>query len=45
VDYFIKAAGNALERIHLQDADGYADRHWALGQGTICWESIFTAIA
>lgn len=45
VDYFIKAAGNALHHIHLQDADGYADRHWALGDGTICWEPVFAALA
>lgn len=44
VDYFIKAAGNTLQHIHLQDADGYADRHWALGQGTIRWEAVFAAL-
>ncbi|WP_420413499.1 sugar phosphate isomerase/epimerase family protein [Roseibium sp.] len=41
VDYFIKAAGNRLRHIHLQDADGYADRHWTLGEGTINWHSVF----
>ncbi|MEP3665761.1 MAG: TIM barrel protein, partial [Roseibium sp.] len=35
VDYYVKAAGNRLRHIHLQDADGYADRHWTLGEGTI----------
>lgn len=45
VDYFIKAAGNALQHVHLQDADGYADRHWALGDGNIQWKSVFDAIA
>lgn len=44
VDYFIKAAGDALQHVHLQDADGYADRHWALGEGTILWDSVFRAI-
>lgn len=44
VDHFIKAAGNALQHVHLQDADGYADRHWALGEGTIRWQSVFRAI-
>lgn len=44
VDYFIKAAGNALRHVHLQDSDGYADRHWALGEGTIRWQSVFRAI-
>lgn len=44
VDYFIKAAGNALQHVHLQDADGYADRHWPLGEGTICWNAVFRAL-
>lgn len=44
VDYFVKAAGNRLRHIHLQDADGYADRHWALGEGTINWPSVFRAL-
>lgn len=45
VDYFVTSAGEALEHIHLQDADGYADRHWAIGEGTILWTSVFRAIA
>lgn len=45
VDYFVKAAGNALGHIHLQDADGHADRHWALGEGSIRWASVFRALA
>ena len=45
VDYYVKAAGNLLGHVHLQDADGYADRHWALGDGTIQWASIFRALA
>ncbi len=44
VDYFIKAAGNDLHHIHLQDADGYADRHWPLGDGNILWPSVFNAL-
>ncbi|MEM5582879.1 sugar phosphate isomerase/epimerase family protein [Roseibium sp. AS2] len=44
VDYFVKAAGNSLRHIHLQDADGYADRHWTLGEGTINWHSVFDAL-
>ncbi|HBM59926.1 MAG TPA: sugar phosphate isomerase, partial [Citreicella sp.] len=31
--------------IHLQDADGYADRHWAIGQGTVNWHAVFAALA
>jgi sugar phosphate isomerase/epimerase len=44
VDYFVKAAGNALRHIHLQDADGYADRHWPLGEGSIHWDAVFRAL-
>jgi len=45
VDYYVKAAGNRLQHVHLQDADGYADRHWALGEGNILWKSVFAALA
>lgn len=45
VDYFIRAAGARLGHVHLQDADGHADRHWQIGHGTILWPSVFAAIA
>lgn len=45
VDYYIKAAGNMLRHVHVQDADGWADRHWAIGEGNILWHSVFRAIA
>ncbi len=45
VDSFIRAAGNRLGHVHLQDADGYADRHWQIGHGTILWHSVFGALA
>ncbi len=45
VDYFIITAGKALSHVHLQDADGHADRHWAPGEGTILWRSVFDAVA
>ncbi|MFN3613456.1 MAG: sugar phosphate isomerase/epimerase family protein [Rubrimonas sp.] len=44
VDYFIRAAGPALAHVHLQDADGHADRHWRLGEGSIHWPSVFRAL-
>jgi sugar phosphate isomerase/epimerase len=44
VDYFVAAAGEMLHHIHLQDSEGYADRHWALGEGTIRWAAVFRAI-
>lgn len=45
VDYYVRAAGERLAHVHLQDADGYADRHWAIGQGTIRWHAVFAALA
>ncbi|WP_422036837.1 sugar phosphate isomerase/epimerase family protein [Roseibium sp.] len=45
VDYYVKAAGNDLRHVHFQDADGYADRHWALGEGTINWHAVFAALS
>ncbi len=45
VDYYVHRAGNLLEHIHLQDADGFADRHWAIGKGTVNWPAVFAALA
>ena len=36
--------GNCSVHVHLQDADGYADRHWVLGEGSINFHSIFAAL-
>jgi sugar phosphate isomerase/epimerase len=44
VDFYIRAAGARLGHVHLQDADGFADRHWQIGHGTILWTSVFDAI-
>lgn len=44
VDRFIAAAGAMLGHVHLQDTDGYADRHWVLGEGTIPWAPVFRAL-
>lgn len=41
---FVHAAGARLGHVHLQDADGYADRHWHPGEGTLPWPAIFNAI-
>lgn len=43
-DYFITAAGNLLDHVHIQDTDGYADRHWVPGEGNIRWPVVFAAI-
>lgn len=45
VDFFVRAAGARLGHVHLQDADGFADRHWQIGHGTILWPSVFAALA
>lgn len=44
VDYYVQTAGDMLHHIHLQDTDGYADRHWAPGDGNICWREVFRAV-
>lgn len=44
-DRFIADAGELLAHVHLQDTDAYADRHWPLGTGTICWHGVFDALA
>jgi sugar phosphate isomerase/epimerase len=44
VDYYVDAAGDMLTHVHLQDTDGYADRHWAPGEGTIRWTAVFRAL-
>jgi sugar phosphate isomerase/epimerase len=45
VDYYVRAAGAMLDHVHVQDTDGYADRHWLPGDGTICWPAVFRALA
>jgi sugar phosphate isomerase/epimerase len=45
VDYFVHAAGEMLRHVHLQDTDGYADRHWNPGEGNIPWPEAFRALA
>lgn len=43
VDY-VAAAGAMLAHVHLQDADGHADRHWHPGDGRIPWTAVFDAL-
>lgn len=45
VDVYVRDAGNMLKHVHLQDTDGYADRHWAPGEGHIEWLEVFRALA
>lgn len=44
VDYYVDAGGEMLTHVHLQDTDGYADRHWAPGDGNIRWAAVFRAL-
>ncbi|MEM8731070.1 MAG: TIM barrel protein [Pseudomonadota bacterium] len=45
VDVYVRDAGDLLRHVHLQDTDGYADRHWAPGEGHIEWLEVFRALA
>lgn len=45
VDVYVRDAGNRLKHVHLQDTDGYADRHWAPGEGHIEWLEVFRALS
>lgn len=45
VDYYVTAAGVDLAHVHLQDTDGYADRHWHPGEGNVPWRAVFAALA
>lgn len=43
-DYWVRTAGALLEHLHLQDTDGYTDRHWSVGEGRLEWEALFMAL-
>ena len=45
VDYYVTSAADMLHHVHLQDAEGYADRHWVIGEGTIGWYAVFRALS
>lgn len=44
VDYYVDAAGDMLTHVHLQDTDGFSDRHWAPGDGIMRWAAVFRAL-
>jgi len=44
VDRYVRAAGDHLRHVHVQDTDHFADRHWAVGDGSLPWMSIFSEI-
>ncbi len=41
---FVAQAGPLLGHVHLQDADGWADRHWHPGEGRVPWSAVFAAL-
>ncbi len=43
-DQWVRDADVLLGHVHLQDNDGMLDHHWRLGQGTINWYAVMTAI-
>ncbi|MEO0914293.1 MAG: sugar phosphate isomerase/epimerase family protein [Pseudomonadota bacterium] len=45
VDRYVRAAGNLLTHVHVQDTDHFADRHWAIGDGGLPWGAIFGELA
>lgn len=45
VDWHVLGAGGRLAHVHVQDADGHADRHWPPGMGTVPWAPVFAALA
>ena len=44
VDAFVRVAGDRLHHLHLHDVDGFADRHWAPGDGIVPWRAVFAAL-
>lgn len=43
-DYWIREADSWLGHVHLQDSDGFADRHWIPGDGNINFKAIFEVL-
>lgn len=45
VDHWLKEAGEWLAHVHIQDTDGYGDRHWAPGDGNLNWRAVFSVLS
>ena len=45
VDRYVRAAGNQLANVHIQDTDQFTDRHWAIGDGELPWMAIFSELS
>lgn len=41
----VTSMGARLGHVHLQDVDGYADRHWHPGDGCVPFAAVFEALA
>lgn len=44
-DRWIAQAGDLLAHVHLNDTDGFADRHLPVGRGNINWYSVFAEVS
>lgn len=44
-DHWLAAVAPLLAHIHVQDTDGYADRHWLPGEGNISFRAVLAALA
>ncbi len=43
-DAWVRAGGELLAHVHLQDTDAQIDRHWPPGHGPINWHALFSAL-
>jgi sugar phosphate isomerase/epimerase len=43
-DVWVREAGALLGHVHLQDTDGWSDRHWTPGEGNLGWDALFRAL-
>ena len=43
-DQWVRDAGLLLSHLHLEDTDGFLDRHWAPGEGNVNWFALFEAL-
>ena len=44
-DQWVRDAGSLLSHLHLEDTDGFLDRHWPPGEGNVNWFPLFEALA
>lgn len=44
VDRYVRAAGNMLAHMHIQDTDNFADRNSAVGDGVLPWQAILSEV-